>query len=181
GAARKGRRSAAKKRHGGMTMREKFSLNRPTARMITAILLDAAAHGAADQQADDAVVMLAGALTSVPYGRQRMWDALAGFAPRLVGLLRDAQVDIRWIHDVDRRHIAAVRREVDRAHAWIDTNGTRPDASVALNTPELDREWPPYHSWKRSVWEVVNYSRMDDVDRCTSGLPLPRDVREALV
>src|SRR5690606_31211208 len=155
-----------------MTMRAKFSLNRPTARMITAILLDATAHGAADWQADDAVVMLAGALTSVPYGRQRMWDALAGLAPRLVGLLRTAQVDIRWVHDVDQRHIRAVRREIEKANAWIDEHGTRPHVCVTLNTPDLAEAWPPYHSWRRSVWEIVNYSRMDDVDRATSGLPL---------
>src|SRR5690606_26146142 len=135
-AARKGRRSAAQQRLGGVSMNKKFSLNRPTARMITAILLDAAAHGAADQQADDAVVMLAGALTSVPYGRQRMWDALSGLAPRLVGLLLDAGVDIRWVHDVDRRHIRAVRREIERAHAWIDEHGVRPEVVVVLNAPE---------------------------------------------
>src|SRR5690606_36308492 len=114
-------------------MRRNFSLNRPTARMITAVLLDAAAHDATDQQAEDAVLMLAGALTNVPYGRQRMWDALAGLAPRLVGLLRDAGVDIRWVHDVDRRHIAAVRREIERAHAWIDEHGARPYVCVTLN------------------------------------------------
>jgi len=149
--------------------------------MITTVLLGAAAHDAADWQAEDAVIMLAGALTSVPYGRQRMWDALAGLAPRLVGLLLDAGVDIRWVHDVDRRHIAAVRREIEKAHAWIDEHGTRPHVCVALNTPDLAEAWPPYHSWRRAVWELVNTARMDDVDRATSGIPLPRDVREGLV
>lgn len=162
-------------------MNKRFSLNRPTARMITAVLLDAAAHDAADWQAEDAVVMLAGALTSVPYGRQRMWDALAGLAPRLVGLLRDARVDIRWVHDVDRAHIRAVRREIERAHAWIDEHGTRPDVAVLLNAPDVAEAWPAYGTWRRAVWELVNTARMDDVDRATSGIPLPRDVREALV
>lgn len=157
-----------------------FSLNRPTARMIAVVLLDAAAHDAPDWQAEDAVVMLAGALTSVPYGRQRMWDALAGLAPRLVGLLRAAGVDIRWVHDVDRRHISAVRREIERAHAWIDEHGVRPDVVVVLNAPEVAEAWPAYGTWRRAVWELVNTARMDDVDRATSGLPLPRDVREAL-
>lgn len=161
-------------------MNKRFSLNRPTARMITAVLLDAAAHDAPDWQADDAVLMLAGALMSVPYGRQRMWDALAGLAPRLVGLLRDAGVDIRWVHDVDRYHIRAVRREIARAHAWIDEHGVRPDVVVVLNAPDVAESWPAYGTWRRAVWELVNTARMDDVDRATSGIPLPRDVREAL-
>jgi hypothetical protein len=158
-----------------------FALNRPTARLIATVLLDAAANGTANQQAEDAVMMLAGALTSVPYGRQRRWDALAGLAPRLVGLLRDAGVDIGWVHNVDRRHIVAVRREIERAHAWFDSHGTWPRLCVALNTPDLAGEWPPYHSWRRAVWEVVNTARMDVIDRATSMLPLPRDVREAMV
>jgi hypothetical protein len=157
------------------------NLNRPTARLVTVVLLDAAANGAADQQAEDAVVMLTGALTSVPYGRQRRWDALASLAPRLVGLLKDAKVDIRWVYEVDRRHLTAVRREIEKAHAWIANHGAWPRLCVALDTPDLAREWPPYHSWRRAVWEVVNVACMDDVDRATSGLPLPRDIREAMV
>lgn len=140
-------------------MNKRFSLNRPTARLITTILLDAAAHDAADQQAEDAVLMLAGAFTNVPYGRQRMWNALSGFAPRLAGLLQNAQVDIRWVNNVDRRHIAAVRREIEKANAWMDEHGTVPCVCVALNTSTIEASWPPRLNWRRAVWELVNAHR----------------------
>ena len=153
-------------------------INRPTARLIGALLLDASARGDDQQATEDAIQLLTGALYSAPYGRDRRWAALAGLAPQVAGLLRDAGIDVRWIHPADRRQIRAVRRQVDQANAWIDRHGTLPRICVAVGA--VPTEWPPHGSWQRSVWEVANFFRMDSIDRNTSGIPLPRDVREGL-
>ena len=155
-------------------------VNRPTARLIAAILCDAAAHGADMGRAEDSALMAADMFARLPYGRARAWNAVCALAPGLADLLRWAQVDIAHVHAVEPRHVRIVSREWERARAWFEARGSGvPLLCVRLNTATV-ATWPAY-GWKRAVWEVVNLFQLDSVDRATSGLPLPRDVREALV
>jgi len=152
-------------------------MNSPTAKFFTV------AH--IIYQADEDTVGLAYDLVTstgfTEFGRARRWNALEKVAPELAAALNENGVDIIYIEAQNPKGAyRAVAREIEKARDWVARNGTRPEISVALGTPLEYKEEPWPSGWRYHVWAIINRTMMDDVDRATSCIPLPRDTRKAL-
>ena len=113
------------------------------------------------------------------FGRARRWAALKKVAPQLAEQLEKNSVDIIYI-DTENPEATyrAVAREIRRAEKWLDENGAVPAVCVYLGTPKTYQDfWPD--GWRYYIWAVANAARIDDIDAMP--LPLPRDMREALM
>lgn len=151
-----------------------MKINRPTAGFFTAMYY----HFDGDIDAIGMAYDLVQSTGFTGYGRARRMEALEKVAPELAGVIQEHNVDILYVVSESPRHAyRTVYHEIQRGERTITE--AVPQVCVALRTPDLMESWPNV-PWRYVVWSIVNYFKMDDVDRATSGIPLPRDTRVAL-
>mgnify|MGYP001170027353 FL=1 len=145
-------------------------MNRPTARFLAACLR--LGYDDDDIRLANALVVSDGAFHGEPmgFGRDRRWDALRRIAPELAEALEHTGCDIIYVYEISRADLRRARK------AWEEGLKEGPKAAwLAFLNPETTPQTP-----LDIIRAFARDSLIDEGDRATAGLPLPRDTREAL-